>query len=133
MTTKAQTTHTLIASQVLAAGGAALRGVLDCRAHDAGLVTGQILNGATGPSVQCVLRVYVAHHAGTVPPAGPEGPAATDWKLVHEVGGGTLANTRTRLPLFRWGPEVAFLQVECHGNTVQPVTVEAHATLTDYV
>lgn len=132
MTTKVQTAHTVIASQSLAAGGAALRGVLDCRAQDAGAVTGRIINGATGPTVQCVLRVYVAHHAGTVPAAGAEGPAQGDWKLVHEVGGGTLANTTTRLPLWRFGPEVAFVQVEAHGNTVQPVTVEAHATLTDY-
>jgi hypothetical protein len=66
-----------------------------------------------------------------MPAAAAEGTGDNDWKQIAEFNGGTLASASSRFS-YRFGPEVAYLEVEFTGNTGQSVTVEAHATTYDY-
>jgi len=116
----------IIASASQAAAGTT-RGRLDCTAVDGGIVTFRITNGGTGPTLQCEARVLIAHKDSAMPAAGAEGSGALDWKQVFVIGGAVAANLLTR-GTYRFGPEVAYLQIEFTGNTAQAVTVEAHAT-----
>lgn len=123
---KSQTRTALVSSASNSAGGTT-RGRLDCSAVDGGILTFRITNGGTGPTVQAEARVLVAHIGTSMPSAASEGTADTDWKLVYSVGGGTTASASTR-GVYRFGPEVAYLEIEFTGNTGQAVTVEAIAT-----
>lgn len=99
---------------------------------DGGIVTVRITNGATGPTVQAVGRIMVAHHAnGSMPAAAAEGTADTDWKQVDEFSPG-VGNNATARRSFSFGPEVASVQVEITGHTGQAVTAEAIATTYTY-
>lgn len=66
-----------------------------------------------------------------MPAAASEGTGDTDWKQISELGGGTTANASSR-GVYRFGPEVAYIEIEFTGNTAQSVTVEAHATTFTY-
>jgi hypothetical protein len=123
---KTQAATAIVASASQAAAGTT-RGRLDCTAVDGGIVTFRITNSSPGPTVQCVARVLVAHKGTSMPAAAAEGTGATDWKQVYEIGGGVIANASTR-GVYRFGPEVAYLEIEFTGNTAQAVTVEAHGT-----
>ena len=127
---KTQAATALITSVSQAAGGTN-RARLDCTGVDGGLVTFRITNGGTGPTVQAVARVLVAHKGASMPAAAAEGAADTDWKQVYEIGGGVTASASTR-GVYEFGPEVAYLEIEFTGNTGQAVTVEAHATTYAY-
>jgi len=127
---KTQAATAIVTSASNSASGTT-RGRLDCTAVDGGIVTFRITNGGTGPGVQAVARVLVAHKGGSMPAAAAEGTADTDWKQVAEIGGGTTASASTR-GSYRFGPEVAYIEVEFTGNTSQAVTVEAHATTYTY-
>lgn len=118
---------TAIVTSASNAAGATTRGRIDLTGEAAGIITAAITNGATPPSVQCTIRILVAHKQTSMPAAASEGTADTDWKQVAEIGGGVTANAKTRLT-YRFGPEIAYAEVEFVGNTVQAVTVEAHAT-----
>lgn len=113
------------------AAGAAVRGRLDCSAVDGGIVTIRLTTGATGPTIQATGRVLVAHKGASMPAAAGEGTADADWKQVYEIGSGTAASASAR-GVYRFGPEVAYIEVEFSGNTGQSVTVEAHATTYTY-
>jgi hypothetical protein len=129
---KSQTGTALLTSQSLTAGASNhVRARLDCTAVDGGIVTMRITNGGTGPTAQCVGRVLVAHKGGSMPAAAAEGTGDNDWKQVAEFGGGTLLNASSRFA-YRFGPEIAYLEVEMGGNTTQAVTIEAHATTFTY-
>lgn len=123
--------RTAIVSSASNAAGSTTRGRLDCSSVDGGILTFRITNGATGPTVQAVARVLVAHKDSAMPAAASEGTGDTDWKQVMEIGAGTVANASAR-GVFRFGPEVAYLEIEFTGNTGQAVTVEAHATTYTY-
>lgn len=123
--------RTAIVSSAANADGSTTRGRLDCSSVDGGIVTFRITNGATGPTAQAVARILIAHKDSAMPAAAAEGTGDTDWKQVLEIGGGTTANASTR-GVYRFGPEVAYLEVEFTGNTGQSVTVEAHATTYTY-
>ena len=127
---KTQAATAIVTSATLTAGSTT-RGRLDCTAVDGGIVTFRITNGGTGPTVQCEARILVAHKGSSMPAAASEGTADADWKRVHTIGGGTIASTSAR-GSYRFGPEVAYLEVEFTGNTAQSVTVEAHATTYAY-
>jgi hypothetical protein len=75
--------------------------------------------------------VLVAHKDTAMPAAAAEGTGDGDWKQVYVLGGGTTASTSTR-GVYRFGPEVAYLEVEFVGNTGQSVTVEAIGTTYAY-
>lgn len=122
---------TAIITSASQAAGATTRGRLDCTAVDGGIVTLRITNGGTGPTVQCEGRILVAHKGLSMPAAAAEGTADADWKQVYAIGGGTTASASTR-GVYRFGPEVAYIEVEMTGNTGQAVTVEAHATTYTY-
>lgn len=125
---KTQTATAIVTSTTQTAGtGNYTRGRLDCTGVDGGIVTFRITNGGTGPAAQCEGRILVAHKGSSMPAAASEGTADTDWKQVYAIGGGITANASTR-GVYRFGPEVAYLEVEFNGNTSQNVTVEAHAT-----
>lgn len=119
--------RTAIVTSASNAAGATTRGRLDVSAVDGGIVTFRITNGGTGPTVQCVARVMVAHKDTAMPAAAAEGTGDTAWKQVYEIGAGLTANATAR-GVYRFGPEVAYIQIEFTGNTGQAVTVEAHAT-----
>lgn len=127
---KSQTATAIITSASNGAGSQT-RGRLDCTAVDGGIVTFRITNGGTGPSSQCEGRILVAHKGSSMPAAAAEGTGDTDWKRVYTIGGGIANNESTR-GVFRFGPEVAYLEVEFDGNATQAVTVEAHATTYTY-
>jgi hypothetical protein len=105
------------------AAGATTRGRLDVSASDGGMIRWKMTNGGTGPTLECVARVMVARKQTSMPAAGAEGTGDDAWKIVHEQGGGTAANGTT-FGSYRFGPEVAYVQIEFTGNTGQAVTVE---------
>lgn len=113
--------RTLIAAATGNAAGATTRGTLDLRTAFGGLLTLKLTNGATGPTVQAVARVLVAHNANATPAAAAAG---ADWKTLYEVGNGVAANTvgEWSIPIDQ---AVMHLEVEVTGNTGQAVTCEA--------
>jgi hypothetical protein len=128
------TTRTAVVSSAANTAGSTTRGRLDCEAVDGGILTFRITNGGTGPTAQCVARILVAHGTSaseSMPAAAAEGTGDQDWKQVFELGGGTTNSASTR-GSYRFGPEVAYLEIEFTGNTAQSVTVEAHATTFTY-
>jgi hypothetical protein len=78
-------------------------------------------NGGTGPTLQCVCNILVAHNA-TVPAAGAAG---IDWKTIASYGGGTTSNLATEIGM-PIDPSIMALEIEFTGNTGQAVTVEAY-------
>lgn len=123
--------RTAIVSSAANTAGSTTRGRLDCSSVDGGILTYRITNGGTGPTVQCTARILIAHKDSAMPAAASEGTGDTDWKQISELGGGTTANASSR-GVYRFGPEVAYIEIEFTGNTGQSVTVEAHATTFTY-
>ena len=123
---KALTATVLVSSQSVSAGGT-VRGRVDVSNADGGIVTMRITNGATGPSTQCVGRVLIAHKQTSMPAAASEGTGDNDWKKVYEFGNGFSASASSSMS-WRFGREVAYVEVEFTGHTGQAVTVESHCT-----
>lgn len=124
-------TGTAIVSSAANTAGSTTRGRIDLTAVDGGIVTMRMTNGGTGPTAQCLGRILVAHKQTSMPALAAEGTGDNDWKQVAEIAGGTAANASSRFS-YRFGAEVAYLEVEFTGNTGQSVTVEAHATTFTY-
>lgn len=120
---KVITAQVLVTSSSLAVSPAVTRGRLDCSAADGGMIRFRITNGGTGPTAQAVATVLVAQKNSAMPAAAAEGTADTDWKQVYQIGGGTASSASTR-GAYRFGPEVAYIEIEFTGNTGQAVTVE---------
>ncbi len=116
-----KTARTIVASQS-AAVGTPVRGTLDLRTKQGGLLFAKITNGATGPTVACTMTVSAAPNDGATPAAGALG---ADWKLIYQFAGSTTNGDVTHFPAIDIGPGVQHLQVEFSGNTGQAVTVEA--------
>ena len=116
-------TAAALVSSAANTAGSTTRGRLDVSAADGGMIRFRITNGATGPTVQCEARVLVAAKDSSMPAAAAEGTGDLDWKQVHVIGGGTTANASTR-GSYRFGPEIAYIEIEFTGNTGQSVTVE---------
>lgn len=92
---------------------------------EGGMVLGSIVNGATGPNAQAVVKIMVAPKQTTgMPAAGAEGVGINDWRTVATFVGGIVAAAPTPF-IWRFGPEVAYLQIEVSGNTGQPVSASA--------
>lgn len=121
VTTAVKTARTIIASATSNAAGSTTRGTVDLRTAMGGVLTARITNGATGPTVQAVVNVLIAHNAGATPTAGSQG---SDWKLLTAFAGGTTANAVTEQAVFI-DPAVMHVCVEVTGNTGQAVTCEA--------
>ena len=89
-----------------------------------GILTVKITNGATGPTIQAVANVLIAHNSGSTPAVGAAG---ADWKTIASWGGGVKANG-----VGEWSmvidPAICHLEVEITGNTGQAVTCEAYIT-----
>jgi hypothetical protein len=79
-----------------------------------GVVTGRVVNGATGPTVACNMGVY----------GSPTGATGT-WREVQTAAGSTTANAATSLRVLAERP--AFVLVVFYGNTGQQVYVDAVA------
>lgn len=121
----------LLASQTLAAGGAAVRSaVLDLRNVDAAELRWAITNSAA-LGAQCEARVMVACEQGAPPSAAAEGTGFLDWKQRWVQGGGITSGTKTR-GAFRPGPEIAYAYIEFFGNTTNSVVIEAQADTATY-
>jgi hypothetical protein len=116
-------TAAALVSSASNAAAATTRGRLDVSAADGGMLRFRITNGGTGPTAQCEVRVLVAAKDTAMPAAAAEGTGDLAWKQVYVLGGGTTASATTR-GVYRFGPEVAYLEIEFTGNTVQAVTVE---------
>lgn len=125
-TTLTKSVATLIAAATSNAAGATTRGTVDLRTALGGLLTIKIANGGTGPTVQAVANILVAHNTGATPTAASAG---VDWKTVYQVGNGVTANT-----VGEWNYNVPsgvmHLEVEITGNTGQAVTCEAFLSQT---
>lgn len=121
MATAVKNVRTIIAAATSNTAGSTTRGTVDLRTALGGLLTVKITNGATGPTVQAVANVLVAHNAGATPTAASAG---TDWKTLVSVGNGTANNTVGEWP-FEIPQGVMHLEVEVTGNTAQAVTCEA--------
>lgn len=119
--TATKNARTLIAAATSNAAGSTTRGTVDLRTAFGGVLTYKITNGGTGPTVQAVANILIAHNAGATPTAASAG---TDWKTVCQVGNGTTANA-----IGEWSYDVPagimHLEVEITGNTGQAVTCEA--------
>lgn len=119
-TTATKNARTLIAAATSNAAGSTTRGRLDLQTALGGILTVKLTNGATGPTVQAVANVLIAHNA-TMPAAGSAG---ADWKTIASVGNGTTANTIGEWS-FLIDQSVMCVEVEVTGNTGQAVTCEA--------
>ena len=119
---KTMTAAALVSSTSNTAGSTT-RGRLDVSAADGGMIRWRMTNGATGPTLQCEARILVARKQGSMPAAASESTGDDDWKQVFSQGGGTTANAVTR-GSYRFGPEIAYVEIEFTGNTAQAVTVE---------
>jgi hypothetical protein len=116
-------TAQVLVSSATNTAGSTTRGRLDCTSADGGMIRFRITNGGTGPTVQCEARVLIAQKGSSMPTAASEGTGDTDWKQVYVIGGGTTNSASTR-GSYRFGPEVAYIEIEFTGNTAQSVTVE---------
>ena len=119
---KTITGQVLVTSASVAAAGTS-RAALDVSGADGGEIRFAITNGATGPTLQCVASVLVARKQSSMPSAAAEGTGDDNWKRRYSVGGTVTASTKT-FGSFRFGPEVAYIQIEFTGHTGQAVTVE---------
>ena len=124
---RAKYEQVIVPSQSVAAAGV-VRGAIDVRNRDGGIVTIKITNGATGPTLQCEGRVMIAHTELGTPATDAAGAV---WKTLWRFGGGITANGVTEQS-YEFGPGVKHIQVEFTGNTGQAVTVEAIASTVDY-
>ena len=116
-------TGQVLVSSAANTAGSTTRGRLDVSSADGGMIRWRMTNGATGPAVQCVARVLIARKQTSMPAAASQGTGDDDWKLVYSQGGGTTNSTST-VGSYRFGPEVAYIEIEFTGNTGQSVTVE---------
>lgn len=119
-----KTPATIIAAGTSNGVGATTRQVIDLRSMYGGILTVNITNGATGPTIQSVANVLVAHNSGATPAAGAAG---TDWKTIASWGGGT-ANSSVSEWSMVIDPAICHLEIEVTGNTGQAVTCEAYIT-----
>lgn len=122
LTTLTKTPRTVIAAATSNSAGGSTRGSVDLRTAQGGLLTIKITNGGTGPTVQAVANVLVAHSSSATTPT--LAAAGTDWKTIYTVGNGTTAAT-----VGEWNIDIPagtmWLEVEVTGNTAQAVTCEA--------
>lgn len=116
-------TAAALVSSAANTAGSTTRGRLDVSAADGGMIRWRITNGGTGPTLQCEARILVARKQTSMPSAAAEGTGDDDWKQVYVIGGGTTASASTR-GSYRFGPEIAYIEIEFTGNTGQSVTVE---------
>ncbi len=116
-------TAAVLVSSASNSAGSTTRGRLDASAADGGMIRWRMTTGGTGPTVQCEARVLIARKGTSMPAAAAEGTGDDDWKEVARQGSGTAASTSTR-GSYRFGPEVAYIEIEFKGNTGQAVTVE---------
>jgi hypothetical protein len=123
--TPAKAARTLIAAGTTNAALGTTRGTLDLRESWGGRLTFKITNGGTGPTVQCVANILMAHTDGATPAAGSAGAT---WKTLaggFTPGTGIAASQEWHYPVDK---DIAHLCIEFTGNTGQAVTVEAYLT-----
>lgn len=116
-------TAAVLVSSAANTAGSTTRGRLDASAADGGMIRWRITNGGTGPTLACEARILIARKQASMPAAAAEGTGDDDWKQISAQSGGTTASASTRSS-FRFGPEVAYVEIEFTGNTGQSVTVE---------
>jgi hypothetical protein len=122
-TTLTKTPRTLIAAATSNAASATTEGTpVDLRTKQGGTLTAKITNGATGPAIQATIQVLIAHNSGVSPTGAAEG---ADWKLIHEIGAGIVANEITRIRGLPISAGAMHLHVRVTGNTGQAVVCEA--------
>jgi hypothetical protein len=121
MATWTKTARTIIAAGTSSAIGTPTRGTLALITADGGILTVKITNGGTGPTVQLVCNILIAHNASTPSAAS----AGTDWKTLYSIGGGTTGSAITE-QAFEIPRGVMQLEVEFKDNTGQAVVCEAY-------
>lgn len=116
------TSADIVASQTIAAAGAAVRGATDMRGMFGGLLSMEITNNGT-LGAACVCTISIAHDAGATPATGAIGAT---WKYFWKFGGGTTSGASTTHTIQI--PPCQHLQVEFYGNTTNSVDVAAKIT-----
>ena len=129
MATPTKAARTLVAASTSNTAGSTTRGTLDLRTTFGGILTVKMINGATGPTVQCTCNVLVAHNAASTPTAASRG---ADWKTIASFGNGTI-NSATNEFTMSIPKDVMHLEIEFTGNTAQTVTVEAFLSETSSI
>lgn len=103
------------------AAGTVVRETIDVSSYDGGYLIPRITNGGTGPTAQCVSRIFTSPKNTSMPAAAAEG---VDWfDHGNTFGGGTTANDINER-VFEFGPEIAYIMVEFSTHTGTDVTVE---------
>ena len=121
-TTTVKNPRTLIAAATSNAAAATTNGTpLDLRTKSGGVLTIKLTNGGTGPTIQAVANILIAHNSGSVPAGGSAG---TVWKTIWSFGGGTTANAITEQSI-AIDAAVMHIHVQVTGNTAQAVVCEA--------
>lgn len=126
-TTLTKSVVTLIAAATSNTAGSTTRGTADLRTSLGGVLTIKLTNGGTGPTVQAVANILIAHNTGSTPTAASAG---TDWKTIFSVGNGT-ANSAVGEWSYQVPAGAMHLEVEVTGNTGQTVTCEAFLSRMD--
>jgi hypothetical protein len=112
-----KTASTLIASQSLAAGGAAVTGILNLLTAYGATITARLTNGGTGPTIAATVTINISTDG-------------TTWRQFAAATGG-VSNSEVDDFTFQIPPSVMYAQVSIVGNTGQAVTIESFAhTLT---
>ena len=121
-TTLIKNPRTLIAAATSNAAGATTNGTpIDLRTSSGGTLTIKLANGGTGPTMQAVANVLIAHDSGPTPTGASAGAV---WKTLWSFGGGTSANAVTEQAL-AIDASVMHLHVQVTGNNGQAVVGEA--------
>ncbi len=122
-TTLTKAAVTLISASTSNSAGSTTEGTpRDLRTKNGAILTGKVVNGGTGPTVQAVMQVLIAHNDGSTPTGAAEG---SDWKLIAEISPGTAANAVARIPGLSLDASIQHVHVRVTGNTGQAVTCEA--------
>ena len=120
-----------VVPSVAKAAATVTRGRWDVSDADGGVLTMLITNGVTAPTNAggVVGRMLIGHKAAGGMPAAA-GPGA-DWKLTNvQISGGNVGSASgPPIPLmFRFGREIAYIEVEFLTHVGNDVTVEAYGT-----
>ena len=122
ITTLAKNVRVLIAAGTsVAVSPDVVRGAVDLRTAQGGLLTIKLTNGATGPTVAPQVNILIAHNEGATPALASKG---ADWKTLWSFAGDTTANSITEQSI-SIDPACMHVEVEVTGNTGQAVVCEA--------
>lgn len=112
---------------VSVSAGSSTSATVDLRTAHGGLLSVQIKNGATGPTLPCVAYIGISHNTGTTPSASTTW--GTDWFPLATLYG-TITNGDVRsFPPVEVPAGVQHLEVVFIGHTGQAITATAKLSI----